>query len=148
MLWDTDVTVRRIWMEISVPRLPLVQVEDFVSSLFATMFAALRATTTFQSVQGFLFASWLERLIDAQRTLTEYTFLYIPPSFWLFKNAQSTGHVFASPNFWAMHLFHTGAWTKGKVGHLVLAWVNEYQSHGLRAKPEPSYGKVNKCVTW
>lgn len=37
MLWDTDVTVRKIWVEISVPRLPLLQAEDFVSSLFATI---------------------------------------------------------------------------------------------------------------
>lgn len=30
-------TVRKIWVEISVPRLPLLQAEDFVSSLFATI---------------------------------------------------------------------------------------------------------------
>lgn len=32
---------------------------------------------------------------------------------------------------------------RGKIGHRVVAWVNEYLSHGLRAKPEPCYGKVN-----
>lgn len=65
-------------MEISVPRLPLVQVEDFVSSLFATVVSSPGSHPR-SLVCSFLSASLLERLIDAQRVLAEYTFLYLPP---------------------------------------------------------------------
>lgn len=142
MLWDTDLTVRRIWMEISVPRLPLVQVEDFVSSLFATIVCSPGShhhslvCTGFSSCILIGKADWCTEGMDRI-----YFFI---SSFFLLVLEESTRHVFASSDFWALHPFHTGAWTRGRTGHLVVAWVDEYLSHGLRAKPEPCYGKVNK----
>lgn len=136
MLWGTDVTVRRIGMEFSEPRLPMVQVEDFVSSLFAIIVCSPGSHLHSLVHIGFSFCILIGKA-DAQRALTEYTFLYLPPSFCFLKNAQSTEHVFASPEFWAMHPFHTGAWTRGRTGHLVVAWVDEYLSHVLREKSEP-----------
>lgn len=154
MLWDTDLTVRRIWMEISVPRLPLVQVEDFVSSLFAVIVCSPGSHHHSLVCTGFSFciligkADWCTEGIDRIYFFISSFFLLVPE--------ESTRHVFASSDFWAMHPFHTGAWTTGRTGHLVVTWVDEYLSHGLRAKPEPCYGKVNKwcyliipsCSSW
>lgn len=148
MLSYTDMTVRRIWMEISEPRLPLAQAEDSVSSLFTTIVCSPRSHH--HSAQGFLFASWLEGLIDAQRALTEYIFLYLPSSFWFLRNAQSTEHVFASPNFWAIHPFHTGAWAGVRTGHLVIPVTqSESKTRTLLWKgKQMCYVIVPSCPSW
>lgn len=132
-------------MEISVPRLLLVQVEDFVSSLFAVIVRSPGSHCHSLVCIGFSFciligkADWCTKGIDR-------IYFFISSSFLLFLEVcPSTGHVFAFPNFWVMHPFRTGAGTRSRTGHLVVAWVDEYLSHVLRAKPEPCYGKVNMC---
>lgn len=148
MLWDTDVT--RFEWRFLCQGCPWSRWRTLCHHCLPPLFAVLEATTTLYSAQGFLFASWLERLIDAQRALAEYTFLYLPSSFWFLRNAQSTGHVFASPNFWAMHPFHTGAWTRGRTGHLVIPvmWSERKTRTLLWKGKQICYVIVPSCPSW
>lgn len=102
-------------------------------------------------------SSWLKRVfflhldwkgLLMQRALAGSPFLCLAPSFCFFRYASHTGHVFASPLIFRLFIhFFMGSWTRSRTRHLLVSWVDEYQSHALRAKAQPC-GKVNKCLTW
>lgn len=147
MLWDRNVTGTRIWMEIPVPRLPLVQVEDFVS---CTAYQHRSQPCGWEShhhsliCREFSFCTLTGRAYWCTKGI-DRIYLLISPSFLLLLQVcpkYRTCLCFSS-KFKAVHPFLMGVWTRGRAGHLLVSWVDEYLSHALRAKPETCYGKVN-----
>lgn len=88
-------------------------------------------------------AYWCTKGIDR-------VYLFISPFFLLLCHVcPEYRYVFASPPIFKLCIcFLMGTWTRGRTGHLIVFWADEYLSDALRAKREPCCGKVNKCVIW
>lgn len=140
--WDTAVTVRRIWMEVPVLGLLLVQVGDFVQR---TAYQHYSQLCRWESHHHSLVCREFCVLIGRAFWCTDRLCLFISFCFLGVPKVQDTSLLLFQ--FLGCTSISSRCLNK-RVGQDTSYYpqVNEYLSHALRAKPEPCYGKINKCV--